>query len=40
MPFVDISGGTGYERSLSGERLKKFNDALRQGIILVRRRKL
>ena len=33
MPFVDIAGGTGFERILSGEGLKKFNDALRQGII-------
>lgn len=40
MPFTDISGGTGFERILSGEGLKKFNDALGQGIISVRRRRL
>jgi len=40
LPFVDISGGTGFERILSGKNIKKFNEALKEGKIIVRRKKI
>ncbi len=40
LPFVDIFGGSGFERILSGQNIQKFNEALKQGRISVRRKKL
>jgi RHS repeat-associated protein len=38
--FVDIAGSSGFERILTSKNLARFNNALRKGEILVRRKKL